>query len=59
MNNIVSNEKVELKYNDDTMEFILAVYDVYGHYIDEITLSRDDVREIYEGLDGVKDKFIR
>ena len=59
MDNIVSNEKVEIKYNRDTMDYTLAMYDTYGHYIEEIVLSKDDIREIYEGLDAVKDNFIR
>jgi len=59
MNSIVSNNKIELRYNSDKMEYILVMYDIYGHYIDETTLSREDVKELYEGLDAVKSDFIR
>ena len=59
MNSIVSNNKIELRYNSDKMEYTLVMYDIYGHYIDETTLSREDVKELYEGLDAVKGDFIR
>jgi hypothetical protein len=35
------------------------MYDIYGHYIDETVLSKEDIRELYEGLDAVKGNFIR
>ena len=55
--NILSNDKIELKYDEYEMEFILTVYDTYGHYIDEIILTRDDVNDLYDSLDKNKDSF--
>ena len=57
MNNIVSNDKIELKYDKYEMRYILTVYDNYGHYIDDVILTKDEVKELYEGLEGVKNTF--
>lgn len=55
--NILSNDKMELKYDEYEMEFVLTVYDKYGHYIDDIILTRDDVNELFTGLEKNKDSF--
>ena len=55
--NIVSNDKIELKYDKYERIYIMTVYDSYGHYIDDITLSKDEVRELYEGLERNKSNF--
>jgi hypothetical protein len=55
--NIVSNDKIELKYDKYERVYIMTVYDSYGHYIDDITLSKDEVRELYEGLERNKSNF--
>jgi hypothetical protein len=39
------------------MRYILTVYDNYGHYIDDVILTKDEVKELYEGLEGVKNTF--
>jgi hypothetical protein len=57
MSNIVSNDKIELKYDKYEMRYILTVYDNYGHYIDDVILTKDEVKELYEGLEGVKNTF--
>ena len=55
--NILSNDKMELKYDEYEMEFVLTVYDRYGHYIDEVVLTRDDVNDLFTGLEKNKDSF--
>lgn len=55
--NIVNNDKIELKYDKYEMNYILTIYDKYGHYIDDITLTKDDVNELYAGLEKNKDSF--
>ena len=55
--NIVNNDKIELKYDKYEMNYILTIYDKYGHYIDDITLTKDDVKELYAGLEKNKDSF--
>ena len=54
---IVSNDKIELKYDKYEMNYILTMYDKYGHYIDDITLTKDDVKELYNGLEEFKKTF--
>lgn len=55
--NIVSNDKMELKYDKYERTYTLTVYDKYGHYIDDVVLNREEVKELYEGLDSVKNMF--
>lgn len=55
--NIVNNDKIELKYDKYEMNYILTIYDKYGHYIDDIALTKDDVNELYAGLEKNKDSF--
>ena len=52
--NIVSNDKIELKYDKYDMNYTLTVYDKYGHYIDDVVLTRDEVKELYEALNSIK-----
>lgn len=58
MMNIVSNDKVEIKYDKYEREYIMTVYDNNGHYIDEVTLTKDDIKEIYEGLESFRNNFV-
>jgi hypothetical protein len=55
--NIISNDKIELKYDKYERNYTLTVYDKYGHYIDDIILTREDVKELYEGLEENKNLF--
>ena len=55
--NIVSNDKIELKYDKYEKNYTLTVYDKYGHYIDDVILNREEVKELYEGLDSIKNTF--
>lgn len=54
---IISNDKIELKYDKYDRNYTLTVYDKYGHYIDDIMLTREDVKELYEGLEENKNLF--
>jgi hypothetical protein len=54
---IISNDKIELKYDKYERNYTLTVYDKYGHYIDDIILTREDVKELYEGLEENKNLF--
>ena len=54
---IISNAKIELKYDKYERNYMLTVYDKYGHYIDDIMLTREDVKELYEGLEENKNLF--
>ena len=48
--NIFSNNKIELTCDDYKLEYVLTVYDVYGHYVDDIKLSKDDIIDLYDSL---------
>ncbi len=54
---IISNDKIELKYDKYERNYTLTVYDKYGHYIDDIMLTREDVKELYESLEENKNLF--
>ena len=54
MNSIVSNDKIELKYDKYEMHYILTVYDTYGHYVDDVILTKEEVKDLYDGLDSIK-----
>lgn len=51
---IISNDKIELKYDKYERVYTLSVYDKYGHFIDDVKLTKEDVRNMYESLDAVK-----
>ena len=48
---ILNNNKIELTCDDYKTEFILSINDVYGHYIDEIKLSKEEIKELFESLE--------
>ena len=47
---ILNNDKIELTCDDYKMEFTLAINDVYGHYIDETKLSREEMIDLFHAL---------
>ena len=55
--NILSNNKIELTCDDYKLEYVMSIYDVNGHYIDDVVLTREEVKELYEALDSVKNTF--
>lgn len=48
--NIISNDKIELKYDDYEKTYTLTVYDKYGHYVDDVVLTKDEVKDLYIAL---------
>ena len=47
---IINNGKIELSCDDYGLEYTLGVYDTYGHYIDDVKLSREEIKDIYYAL---------
>ena len=52
--NIISNDKIELKYDKYERSYTLTVYDKHGHYIDHVVLTKEEVKELYEALESIK-----
>ena len=55
--NIFKSDKIEIECDSRGREFTVTVYDTYGHYIESITVERDDMKALYESLDKIKDMF--
>lgn len=47
---ILNNDKIELTCDDYKTEFTLAINDVYGHYIDETKLSKEEIIDLFHAL---------
>jgi hypothetical protein len=47
---ILNSNKIELTCDDYKMEFTLAINDVYGHYIDETKLSKEEIIDLFHAL---------
>jgi len=47
---ILNNSKIELTCDTYKTEFTLAINDVYGHYIDETKLSKEEIIDLYRAL---------
>ena len=54
---IIETDKVSLKMNRVDGTFTMTVYDNNGHYLDDIFLDSLEIRDIYNSLDKIKDKF--
>ena len=55
--NIISNDKIELRYDKYEMVYILTVYDKYGHYIDDVSLSKEEMKDLCDALELVKNNL--
>ena len=55
--NIFRSDKIEIEYDSYEREFTVAIYDKYGHYIDSTKIDMDDMKALYESLNGIKDVF--
>jgi hypothetical protein len=55
--NIFRSDKIEIDYDSREREFIVTIYDKYGHYIDSTKVDNDDIKELYKSLDKIKDIF--
>lgn len=47
---VLNNNKIELTCDDYKLKFTLAINDVYGHYIDETKLSREEMIDLFHAL---------
>ena len=54
---IIETDKVSLKMDRIDGPFTMTVYDNNGHYLDDIFLDSLEIRDIYNALDKIKDKF--
>ena len=54
---IIETDKVSLKMYRVDGTFTMTVYDNNGHYLDDIFLDSLEIRDIYNALDKIKDKF--
>ena len=54
---IIETDKVSLKMDRVDGTFTMPVYDNNGHYLDDIFLDSLEIRDIYNALDKIKDKF--
>ena len=54
---IIETDKVSLKMDRADGTFTMTVYDNNGHYLDDIFLDSLEIRDIYNALDKIKDKF--
>ncbi len=59
MNNIIETDKLSVEYDKFGKEYKVTIFDTHGHYIDDTLLSREDIKLLYEGLDAIKDKFLK
>ena len=55
--NVFISDKIEIEYDSREREFTVTMYDKYGHYIDSTKVDRDDMKALYESLNGIKDVF--
>lgn len=54
---IIETDKVSLKMDRVDGTFTMTVYDNNGHYLDDIFLDSLEIRDIYNALGKIKDKF--
>ena len=59
MEYFVDTERISLDYSEDRTikempAYRLTLYDKYGHFVDDVQLTKEDVRNMYESLDAVK-----
>ena len=58
MNKTIETNKLSIAYDEYLSDFVVTMYDNFGHYIDEATLSREDMAVIIKGLDEIRDKIL-
>jgi hypothetical protein len=47
---ILTNNKIELTCDDYKLDYVMTVYDAHGHYIDEIKLTKEEIKDLYMAL---------
>jgi hypothetical protein len=55
--NIFTSEKLEITYDSYEKEYSISLYDKYGHYIDTIKFDKEEIRDLYNSLDKLKNDF--
>lgn len=55
--NIFTSEKLEIAYDSYEREYSLSLYDKYGHYIDTVKFEKEEIRDLYNSLDKLKNNF--
>ena len=55
--NVYTSDKIEIEYDSREREFIVTMYDKYGHYIESTKVDKDDMKALYESLNEIKDVF--
>jgi len=55
--NVFTSDKLEIEYDSYERKYEMTIYDKYGHYIDVITLDREEIKDLYESLDKIKNEF--
>jgi hypothetical protein len=58
MDKIIETDKLSIAYDKYCSNFLVTMYDNYGHYVDEVKLSKEDIAIILEGLEEIKDKIL-
>lgn len=55
--NIYMGDKLEIEYDSYERIYRFALYDKYGHYVDTINFDREEMKDLYESLEKLKNDF--
>lgn len=55
--NIYTSYKLEIEYDSYDRIYKFALYDKYGHYVDTINFDREEMKDLYESLEKLKNDF--
>ena len=58
MDKIIETDKLSIAYDKYCSSFTATMYDTYGHYIDEVVLSKEDIAILIKGLDEIREKIL-
>lgn len=61
MEYIVDTERISLDYSEDRLdndmpEYRLTIYDKYGHFDADVYLTQEQIDDLVEGFEKIKDK---
>lgn len=56
-NYIFETEHLQLEEINCSNEFLLTIYDKYGHFLDTLRLEKEDIADIYHALDDKKEEL--
>ena len=57
MKEILNSDRICIKVDDYVNEFIVEIYDKFGHYVDETTLSKEDMQVFVKEMEKVSKLF--